>query len=63
MGIHFRPIYPFVYHQDSQGVVTPHAGERAAFQEDGGAHARAVMDGKFFNVKNDTSSHKQSVYV
>ena len=39
------------------GIVAPHAGQRAAFQKDGGADAGAVMDGKFFYVKNDARGH------
>jgi hypothetical protein len=34
--------------------VTPLARQRAAFHKNGRADARAVVDGKFFDIEDDT---------
>ncbi len=41
------------------GVVAPHTGQRAALQKDGGADARPVVHGEFFNVEEQTSGQNQ----
>jgi hypothetical protein len=37
--------------------MAPGTAQGAAFQEDGRADSRPVVNGKFFDVENNTSSH------
>ena len=39
------------------GVMTPPAAQRAAFEEDGRADARTIVDGVIFDVKNHAAFH------
>jgi hypothetical protein len=43
---------------DALGIVTPPAGQRAAFKEDSGADARTIMDSVFFNIEYFSGFHQ-----
>jgi hypothetical protein len=44
--------------------VAPHARKRAAFHKHGGADARAIVDGEFFDVEDNAriGGHLISIY-
>lgn len=44
---------------DALGIMAPGAIQGAAFQEDGGADARPVLDGVSLHVENNTFRHSQ----
>ena len=39
------------------GVVAPKAAQGAAFEEDGGANARAVVDREALDIEDDAAGH------
>jgi hypothetical protein len=43
--------------RDAFWVVAPDAGKRASFEKDGSPDAWTIVDGKFFDIKDDSGGH------
>lgn len=44
------------------GIVTPPAVQRTTFEKDGGANAGAVMNGKMFDIEDDSVNRTIQVF-